>query len=115
MRAISAILIEGLLLFVFGYRRRSSWIAFVVITVITQSLLYAYLDYSTTEIMMFFIMIMFEFLVFIAEIIAYILVLKEHRERRATIYALTANIASFLLGGLLMTYRGELWAINLPL
>ena len=40
----------------------------------------------------------------LVEMIAFPLLLKEYRKRRAVGYALVANLCSWLLGGMLLTY-----------
>lgn len=102
MRVILTLLIEGLIFFAFGYRNKASWIAFVVINLITQGMLNASL--SGPDSYWIFGLIFYEIIIIIVEMIAFSLVLKENKKSRAVVYALSANLASLILGGMLISY-----------
>lgn len=104
LRVGLTLLIEGLIFFLFGYRRKRSWIAFVVINLITQGALNLALNQSFTNSYLIFALVFYELIVIVAELISFGLIVKEHRTRRTVGYVLLANIASLLLGGFLLTH-----------
>ncbi len=103
LRVVLTLLIEGLIFFLFGYRHKRSWIAFIVINLITQGALNLALNQSFTNSYLIFALVFYEFIVIVAELIAFGLIVKEHRTRRTVGYVLLANIASLFLGGFLLT------------
>ncbi|MDD4493176.1 MAG: hypothetical protein PHV32_02300 [Eubacteriales bacterium] len=105
MRVALTLLIEGIVFFLFGYRTKRSWLAFFVINLITQGWLNA--TFTGPRGTGSYWMISFYFLeifIIIAELIAFIIILKEFKKGRAALYAIVANIASLVLGGLLIAY-----------
>ncbi|MDL2258417.1 hypothetical protein LJC42_04610 [Eubacteriales bacterium OttesenSCG-928-K08] len=102
MRVILTLVIEGLVFFLFKYREKSSWVKFFVVNLITQGALNVLLAGSGTYWMIGFIIL--EVLIFIIEMIAFAFILKEHKKGRAVLYALCANAASLVVGGLLLAY-----------
>lgn len=104
MRVILTLIIEGLIFFAFGYRNKVSWIAFVIINLITQGVLNALLTGPNLASYWIFGFVFYEFIIFIAEMIAFALILKEHKKSRAVVYALAANSVSLILGGVLISY-----------
>lgn len=103
MRIILTLLIEGLIFLAFGYRNKRSWIVFLIINLLTQGVLNVLLNapYLGYWIIGF---IFYEFIIFIIEMIAFPLILKEYKRKRAVIYAFVANLASLILGGVILTY-----------
>jgi hypothetical protein len=103
-RVILTLLIEGLVFFYFKYRRRESWIAFIIINLLTQGYLNIWLNsmHPFTR-FIFFTLVSGEILVFIAEMIAFPLLVREHGPLKAISYAFTANLVSLLAGGFILT------------
>lgn len=101
MRVVLTLVIEGFVFFLFGYRNKASWIKFLIVNLITQGFLnyVLSLDFGSYA---FFAFIGLEILIFIAEMIAFPIILKEHKKGRAVLYAFSANFASLILGGLLL-------------
>ena len=104
MRVSLTLLIEGLIFLAFGYRKRASWITFFIVNLITQGILNIILNIPFAPDFGLAILILCEVLVFVAEALSFSQILKEHTGGRAVAYALTANFASLILGGLLITY-----------
>lgn len=104
LRLIMTLVIEGAVFFLFGYRKKSSWITFFVINLITQGALNGLLTGPNLGAYWWFGYIFGEILVFVVELIVFVRFTKEFRKRRAAVYTLAANAASLLLGGLLITY-----------
>ena len=101
MRVVLTLLIEGFVFFLFGYRKKASWLMFLIVNIITQGFLNLVLNLDWGSYALFpFIGI--EVLIFIAEMITFPLILKEHKKGRAVLFALSANFASLILGGILL-------------
>jgi len=104
MRVILTLLIEGLVFFAFGYRKKASWAVFLIVNLLTQGALNIALSGPGPGSYWIFEFAFYEALIFIAEMIAFAMLLKEHRKARAAACAFTANLASLLLGGILISY-----------
>ena len=104
MRVILTLIIEGIVFWASGFRNKSSWMVFLIINLVTQGALNIWLN-SNGPIMSYamFVLIFGEIFVFTAEIIAFLFFCKEHERSRKVIYVLTANLASLILGGYLIT------------
>jgi len=102
LRIALTLLIEGGIFYLFGYRKKRSWIAFVIINLITQGGLNIIFLSQNIGYMWFFAFIFTEFFVFAVEIAAFVIVLREKKPIIAAVYAFTANLASLVLGGLLI-------------
>ncbi|MCD7761180.1 MAG: hypothetical protein LUH16_05330 [Clostridiales bacterium] len=108
LRVLSTLVIEGVVFFLFGFREGRSWLVFLGVNLATQLLLNWAITGSfstlTTSGYWWFLYIFGEVLVFAAETVAFGTLLKENGRGRAVGCALTANAASLVLGGLLLTY-----------
>jgi len=105
MRVILTLVIEGLVLFLFRYRKKSSRIIFVAVNLFTQTGLNIILSGPNLSFSYWFYGLIFlEVIIFALEAAVYTLALKEHSKKRAVLYALTANYASFMLGCLLLSH-----------
>lgn len=104
LRVILTLIIEGAVFLLFGYRKKHSWIVFLIMNLITQGWLNIMLNSgSPLGTSVVFKLIMMEFLIFIVEIIIVLAALKEHGKGRRVAYVLIANFLSLILGGLLIT------------
>ncbi|MBK5263168.1 MAG: hypothetical protein JJE17_11480 [Peptostreptococcaceae bacterium] len=104
MRIILTLVIEGVIFFIFGYRKKSSWLAFFAINLVTQGALNVMLTVPSLESYWLLGFIFGEIVVLAVELIAFIFVVKEFGKRRVAVYTVTANAASLIIGGLLITY-----------
>ena len=104
LRVLLTLLIEGAIFILFGYRQKRSWLAFFIINILTQTGLNAMITGPGIGSYWMLGFIFLETIILIVEIIAFINILKEHKRGRAAIYAVAANLASLILGGLLITY-----------
>ncbi len=105
MRVLATLILEGVVFFLFGYRERRSWTVFLLINLVTQTFLnfaLAGADFETYMLMYLYVFV--EVVIFLAEMIAFPLAVKESRRRRAVVYALAANAVSLYVGGLLISY-----------
>ena len=104
MRVILALIIEGMIFFVFGYRRKSSWITFMAVNLATQvalNVLFIGPNLGSLWIVGFVVL---ETIIFILEIIVFALILKEQQKGLAVVFTLTANFTSLLLGSILLAH-----------
>jgi hypothetical protein len=94
--------IELLIMLAFGYRDKKAFIKVGIVNVITQLILQVMVLYGYVYVWSSFgalaYLVIGEFVVFIIEIVAFRIILKEKTKGRATLYAFVANLASFILG-----------------
>lgn len=102
LQIIVTLLLESIVFYLFGYRQKRSWIIFFIVNLITQSVLYI-------GIRLFGIagygIIFFWYgaiAVFIIELIAFALALKEQNKWKAMSYAFFGNLLSLILGNYLL-------------
>jgi len=94
---------EGLIFFLFGYRMPRSWFAFVVINLVTQGTLNSFLTGPQIGAYWLLGFAFGEAIVLAVEMIAFAYFVREFSKRRAILYALTANVVSLIVGGLLIS------------
>jgi len=101
IRVTLTLLIEGFVFYIFGFREKKSWIAFIIINLITQGLLNVLLSSDGILIGSFvvFAMLLSEVVILVAESISLSLLIKEKKTSIVCSYVLLANILSFILGG----------------
>ena len=99
---LPTLLVEGLLLFAFGFRARRDWLVFLLTNLATQAGLYALVGtqmVSTgSSLLHYFALFFLEIPIWLAELLVYIFLLKEHGRGRRALYALCANAASYMVG-----------------
>ena len=99
---LPTLLIEGLLLFAFGYRSKRSWLVFLLVNLVTQGGFAVYLAVTVLNhgvsgwSLIFYIPI--EVIITLVELLLYRRLLTEKSQGRAIAYAVTANICSAALG-----------------
>lgn len=100
------LVIELFILWLFQYRSKEAYKRVLIVNIITQSLLQIAMVLSYVFgwaiFGALFALIIGEFIIFILEIILYIRMLKEHSKKRATMYAITANLGSLILSYILL-------------
>lgn len=99
------LIIEGLILILFRFSMKQNWRTFLLVNIITQVLL----TIVVFGAMHFYGLLLgilayaaFEWVILIVEAILFAKYLSQHSKRRRIMFAITANIASFLLGLILM-------------
>lgn len=105
LRVSVTFLTEGLVFFVFGYRKRRSWLIFAITNLITQIALNAFIITALTsrlENYSAMLYLMCEPIIFVTEMVVFAVGLKEHKLWRGAVCALTANFVSLFAGGLLI-------------
>lgn len=104
LRIALTLLIEAAIFWLFCFRNKSSWIVFFLVNLVTQGALNIWLNGSAPlASYLVFSLIFGEFFVFIAEIILFSTLIKEHSRRRTLLYVLTANFLSLYAGGYIIT------------
>jgi len=104
MRVTLTLAIEGIIFFIFGFRNKKSWIAFIVINLITQGSLNIWINgFMPTQSYTILGLILGEFIIFIVEIIGFLYFVKEHNKLRTVLYVLVANLLSLIAGGYIIT------------
>ncbi|MFC1930443.1 hypothetical protein ACFLWE_00935 [Chloroflexota bacterium] len=105
IRVILTLIIEGIVFFLFGYRKKKSWLIFLILNLVTQGYLNIWLDNTTTPLESYIVLtlIVGEILVFIVEMLALLIFVREHGRLRIASYVITANLLSLIAGGYLIT------------
>ena len=99
---LPTLLIEGALLFAFGYRSRRSWRVFLLVNLVTQGAFAVYLAVIVLNhgvsgwSLLFYIPI--EIIITAVELLCYRRLLTEKGKGRATGYAVAANVCSAVVG-----------------
>ena len=102
---IATLVLEGLLLLLFGFKLRENWRVFLITNIITQILLTlstSYMSYMYGVIALIFIFMVAEFLIIVAETLVYAKLLKGRKTSRRVAYAITANLVSLIAGIVVM-------------
>lgn len=104
LRVILTLIIEAIVFWLFGFRNKKSWIAFLIINLVTQGALNIWLNGSVPlASYLVFSLVFAEFFVFIAEIILFWALIKEHSPGRVLLYVIAANLLSLFAGGYIIT------------
>ncbi|MBI9009084.1 MAG: hypothetical protein JEZ05_03555 [Tenericutes bacterium] len=109
---IVTLVVELLILYAFGYRDKKVYIKVGIVNLITQIILQLLILYGFVYVWNVFgafaFLVLGEIGVFITEIIAYRIILKERSKGRAFVYALVANLATFILGLISLGYLASI-------
>ena len=103
---LPTLLIEGVLLFAFGYRSRRSWLVFLLVNLVTQGGFALYLAVTVLNhgvsgwSLLFYLPI--ELIITVVESLLYRRLLTERSWERAVGYAIVANVCSATVGLLLI-------------
>ena len=105
VRVTLTLLVEGLIFLAFGFRHKRSWIVFLIVNLLTQGWL-NYIINSSAFSNGYWVLGLYlaEFVIFVAEAIAFPMATKEKKKGRCVLYALAANAASLIVGLLLINY-----------
>ena len=106
LRVALTLLIEGVLFWAFGYREKHSWGVFLCFNAMTQLVLNLLLGGASMDSYVLYGSYLLEAAIVVFEALAYWNTLNEKRGR-SIIYALCANVASLVIGALMIA--------NLPL
>jgi hypothetical protein len=102
---VLTLLIEGIVFWLFRFKQKRSWIMFFAINLITQGALNTWLNSGGSPMpsYLIFSLIVGEFFVFITEMIALPILIKEHKKSYILAYAFLANLISLIVGGYIIT------------
>lgn len=103
LRVVLTLLIEGLIFYAFGFRKKQSWMIFFILNLITQGALNIWLNSMfPTNGYIIFALVIGEFFVFLMEIVGFVLLLQEHSKKRRAAYVILANLVSLVAGAYLI-------------
>ncbi|MBR6952137.1 MAG: hypothetical protein IKH56_10500 [Oscillospiraceae bacterium] len=97
-----ALAVESVVFRLYGYRRARSWLAFLILNLITQSIHHMIIAGLFLRVERLRLYIMSAPLVFLIELPACIALLNEQKREKAISFALTANLASQIVLALLI-------------
>lgn len=103
-RVILTLLLEGIVLYLFGYRTREQKKLFIKTNLITQGLLNLFISFSASMSYYVFAFVFLEILIFLSESFIFAANLDNSNRKRAVLFALCANFVSLFLGGALISY-----------
>ena len=99
---IPTLVVEGVLLWLFGFRSKRSVAVFFIVNLVTQAALHLLLGSAILAVgvhYLYYLMLLpVEILIWLAESVAYGLLLREQKPGRRVGYALCANAASYAAG-----------------
>ena len=103
------LIIEFLLLFAFGLSPKKYWWAIIAVNLVTQLFLTSVLACNPVILYggVIFFFVMLELVVMLIEAAAYLVIMKKERLWKRIVYAVTANVASAVVGGILLTIAGS--------
>ncbi len=105
-RLLLTLLLEGIIFWFCGFRKKRSWIIFLYINLVTQGILNIWLNSAGPIRLLNYLilgLIIGEFFVFLTEMIAFPILIKEHGKMRSFIYAFIANFISLIAGGYILS------------
>ena len=109
-RLLLTLLLEGVVFYLFGYRRKGSWILFFAVNLLTQGALSYLMSRGIWNMgvpwLSFWAV---EGYITLLEAAVYCLLLREHKGSRAALCAICANGASAVLGGALLSALQKLF------
>jgi len=102
-RILLTLIIEGIVFYAFGFRNRQSWLVFFIINAFTQAGLNIYINTIQIATAYSILSVVFtEFWIFLGEMLAFPLLIKEHSKKRKLGYALLSNLISLVVGGFIL-------------
>lgn len=105
LRVVLTLLIEGIVFYLFGFRKKRSWLIFLLVNLFTQGFLNIWLNNIASPLgsYLIFSLIAGEFLVFIIEMAAFLIFVHERERWLTAFYVILANFLSLIVGGYLIT------------
>lgn len=100
LRILLTLMIEAMVFWIFGFRKKKSWIAFLIINVITQGGLNIWINtFPPLQSYLLFNVILGEIMVLIVELVVFINAVDEHKKSRRMCYVVASNLLSWIIGG----------------
>lgn len=111
---VPTLIIEGVLLWLFGFRARRDWLVFLAVNLVTQAGLHLWIAADLISIgdsaLQYLVLLVAEVPILLVELITYVFLLKEYSGLRRAAYAACANIASYAVGYLPLHWAVEFLA-----
>ena len=108
---VPTLIIEGILLWLFGFRARRDWLVFLIVNLVTQAGLHLWIGSGAmaagSHPLYYLVLIVAEVPILLVELVVYVFLLQEHSRLRRAAYAACANVASYALG-----YLPLHWAVE---
>ena len=98
---VLTLVIEGLILLLFRFSLKQNWKPFLIINIVTQIGLHVGVVLASIALETYYTLILyaiFEVVILVAEAVLFAKFLTQHSKLRRVIYAITANILSFVAG-----------------
>ena len=99
---VPTLIIEGILLWLFGFRAKRDWLVFLIVNLVTQAGLHLWIAADLVSIgdsaLQYMVLLVAEVPILAVELAAYVFLLQEHSRLRRAAYAACANAASYALG-----------------
>ena len=99
---LPTLVVEGVLLWLFGFRSRRDWLVFLLVNLVTQAGLHLWIGTSLVSVgshpLYYLVLVVAEVPILLVELAAYLFLLKEHGKGRRAAYAVCANLASYAAG-----------------
>lgn len=102
MWAAIAMAAEGLVFYLYGYRNKRSWIVFLLLNLVTQSAHHSLVSGINVDVNRLKVYILFIPLLFLVEMIVYVMFVDERSRDRTITFAALGNLASQAVVALLM-------------
>lgn len=104
LRVGITLVIEGFVFALFRFEENKSWLRFLYINLLTQGALNIWLNTLTPNGGYLFLLLIFcEVYIIIAELLLFNLFVKEHSVWYKSLYVVTANLVSLVIGGFVIT------------
>ncbi len=98
------LLIEGAVLYLFGFRKKQTWLIFLALNLVTQGFLNISLSRAPIYYDYWIIgMLIYEIIILIVEVTGFLILVKEQSRLKRLLYVVTANVISFFIGAKLIT------------
>lgn len=109
---IPTLIVEGILLWLFGFRSRRNVAVFLIVNLVTQAALHILVGSAILSVdahyLYYLMLVPVEVLILLAEAIAYGLLLRDQKPGRRVGYAVCANLASYAAGFLPLHFIARL-------
>lgn len=104
LRILLTLLIEGLIFYLFKFREKRSWLAFICINLVTQGGLNIWINgFSPAASYMILALLFVEIIIILIEFIAFLSIVKERSKLVKIFHVFIANIFSLALGGYIIS------------
>lgn len=99
---VPTLVVEGVLLWLFGFRAKRDWLVFLLVNLVTQAGLHLWIGANLVSVgshpLYYLVLVVAEVPILLVELMVYLFLLKEHGKGRRAAYAVCANLASYAAG-----------------